>query len=167
MLRVNALARTKWARFTLGTALVTSATTAAFAQNTAENSTEAPQEIIVTGSRIPAPNLESTSPIQVVTSQEIQQGGWIQTVGPNPNPMQITGGATLSGNNFGNFHTVRITGHKFEDKNGNGVQDSGEGPIAGITIKPSSILARNANPSATPASASHFALARGIARTPQ
>jgi iron complex outermembrane recepter protein len=76
MFRANALARTTWARFTLSAAFATSATTAAFAQNTADqNSTEPPQEIIVTGSRIPAPNLESTSPIQVVTAQEIQLGG--------------------------------------------------------------------------------------------
>jgi outer membrane receptor protein involved in Fe transport len=33
------------------------------------------QTVVVTGSRIPAPNLESTSPVQVVTSQEILQGG--------------------------------------------------------------------------------------------
>lgn len=33
------------------------------------------QEIVVTGSRIAAPNATSTSPIQVVTSSEIKQGG--------------------------------------------------------------------------------------------
>lgn len=33
------------------------------------------EEVIVTGSRIPQPNLTSTSPIQVVTAQEIQQNG--------------------------------------------------------------------------------------------
>jgi hypothetical protein len=65
---------------------------------------------------------------------EVQQSGWVQTVGPNPNPMQITGGAALDNNNFGNFHTVRVSGHKFNDLNGNGVQDSGEGPLAGVTI---------------------------------
>jgi outer membrane receptor protein involved in Fe transport len=37
---------------------------------------QGPSEVItVTGSRIPAPNLESTSPIQVVSSQDIQLGG--------------------------------------------------------------------------------------------
>ena len=33
------------------------------------------QEVVVTGSRIAAPNLTSTSPVQVVTSKEIQQQG--------------------------------------------------------------------------------------------
>src|SRR6266849_2812010 len=33
------------------------------------------EEVIVTGSRIAAPNEVSTSPIQVVTAKEIQQGG--------------------------------------------------------------------------------------------
>ncbi|HEY5809361.1 MAG TPA: TonB-dependent receptor [Povalibacter sp.] len=33
------------------------------------------QEVVVTGSRIAAPNLASTSPVQVVTSKEIQQSG--------------------------------------------------------------------------------------------
>src|SRR5262245_24035249 len=33
------------------------------------------QEIVVTGSRIAAPNLTSTSPVQVVSSKEIQQTG--------------------------------------------------------------------------------------------
>src|SRR3954466_12463049 len=37
--------------------------------------TENIQEVVVTGSRIAAPNLTSTSPVQVVTSKEIQQGG--------------------------------------------------------------------------------------------
>ena len=42
--------------------------------NDEEDSTKL-KEIVVTGTRIPAPNLESTSPIQVVTSQEIQATG--------------------------------------------------------------------------------------------
>lgn len=37
-------------------------------------------EIVVTGSRIPQPNLESVSPIQVVGSQEVQLGGRPQTI---------------------------------------------------------------------------------------
>jgi iron complex outermembrane receptor protein len=44
---------------------------------TADNAENTPtlQEVIITGSRIPQPNLTSTSPIQVVNSQEIQQQG--------------------------------------------------------------------------------------------
>lgn len=46
-----------------------SAAPSAFAQ------TENIQEVVVTGSRIAAPNLTSTSPVQVVSSKEIQQAG--------------------------------------------------------------------------------------------
>ncbi len=42
---------------------------------TAETTTEPLQEIIVTGSRIAAPNQVSTSPIQVVSSQYIKETG--------------------------------------------------------------------------------------------
>ncbi len=38
------------------------------------------QEVVVTGSRIAAPNLTSTSPVQVVTSKEIQQAGHTDAV---------------------------------------------------------------------------------------
>jgi outer membrane cobalamin receptor len=41
----------------------------------AQDATSEPQTVVVTGSRIPAPNLESTSPVQVVTAEEIQLGG--------------------------------------------------------------------------------------------
>lgn len=34
------------------------------------------EEVVVTGSRIPQPNLTSTSPIQVTTSEEIRQQGF-------------------------------------------------------------------------------------------
>src|SRR5690242_5858955 len=70
-------ARSSHARFTCTFAtLATAASAAAFAQNApADNTTEQTQEVVVTGSRIPAPNLESTSPIQVVTSRQIEMGG--------------------------------------------------------------------------------------------
>jgi outer membrane receptor protein involved in Fe transport len=38
------------------------------------------QEIVVTGTRIASPNLQSISPVQVVTSQDISLGGRVQTV---------------------------------------------------------------------------------------
>ena len=65
---------------------------------------------------------------------EVQQAGWVQTAGPNPNPMQITGGATISNADFGNFKMMKVFGVKFEDKNANAIRDLGEGPIAGIQI---------------------------------
>jgi iron complex outermembrane receptor protein len=57
--------------------------TPAFAQQTpvaAAESDAGLTEIIVTGSRIAAPNEVSTSPIQVVTAKEIQQGGKIDAI---------------------------------------------------------------------------------------
>jgi outer membrane receptor protein involved in Fe transport len=68
------------------------------------------QEIVVTGTRIASPNLQSVSPVQVVTSQDIQVGGRVQTVdilnqlpqanfavgvdfGPTSDPLSNPGGA--------------------------------------------------------------------------
>ena len=39
------------------------------------------------------------------------------------------------GNVFGNARCVQVIGTKFEDLNGNGVRDTGEPPLAGITIR--------------------------------
>ena len=77
MFRSDAVLR-RFVRFTLTVAAASAASAAAWAQNApAQESSDqsAPEEIVVTGSRIPAPNLESTSPIQVVTSQDIALGG--------------------------------------------------------------------------------------------
>jgi iron complex outermembrane recepter protein len=58
------------------------------------------EEVIITGSRIPQPNLTSTSPIQVVTSQEIRQQGYtdISTL-MNTLPQNTQGAATDFSNN--------------------------------------------------------------------
>lgn len=74
MFGYNSNARGSSVRMSVGLILASAASAAAFAQNPPTEE-PAPQEVIVTGSRIPAPNLESTSPIQVVTSQDIQLGG--------------------------------------------------------------------------------------------
>ena len=71
----STIARFVRARLLLSLAVTTTASGAAFAQNATTEEPAAPTEVVVTGSRIPAPNLESTSPIQVVTSEEIQLGG--------------------------------------------------------------------------------------------
>ena len=69
------------------------------------------QEIVVTGTRIASPNLQSVSPVQTVTAQEIALGGRAQTVdilnqlpqtvinpavdfGPSSDPLSNPGGAT-------------------------------------------------------------------------
>src|SRR6185312_3805742 len=76
----------------------------------APSSATAVQEIVVTGTRIASPNLQSVSPVQVVTSQDIQAGGRAQTIdvlnqlppanfavgqdfGPTSDPLQNPGGA--------------------------------------------------------------------------
>jgi len=57
-------------------ALACAAVTASFVLPTyAQDETEPTQEVIVTGSRIPTPNATSTSPIQVVTDEDIKVGG--------------------------------------------------------------------------------------------
>src|SRR5262249_32546934 len=58
------------------------------------------QEVIGTGSRIPQPNLTSTSPIQVVTSQEIRQQGYTDISNLlNTLPQNFQGAATDFSNN--------------------------------------------------------------------
>jgi outer membrane receptor protein involved in Fe transport len=59
-------------RIMLALALTSAAATPALAQEAPATETTT---VVVTGSRIPAPNLESTSPVQVVTADEIKLGG--------------------------------------------------------------------------------------------
>ena len=66
---------------------------------------------------------------------EEPQAGWVQTAQPNPDPLQITGELTIPNQDFGNFKLLQISGHKFNDLNGNGVQDPGEGPISGVVME--------------------------------
>lgn len=61
-----------WRPLPLVAGLAMAAATPVFA---ADEETAPIQEVIVTGSRIPQPNLVSTSPIQVISSQEIKQQG--------------------------------------------------------------------------------------------
>ena len=48
--------------------------------------------------------------------------------------MSLAPGATLSGIDFGNQRSGVVTGTKFNDLNGNGVRDGGEGPLSGWTV---------------------------------
>lgn len=58
--------------------------------------------------------------------REVVQPGWVQTT-PNPGPISITGGTNATGINFGNnFPTGSISGFKFNDLNGNGVNEPTE-----------------------------------------
>jgi hypothetical protein len=65
--------------------------------------------------------------------REVQQPGWTQTT-PNPGPVNLTGGANITGINFGNNQLGSITGLKFNDTNGNALLDAGEAPLPGWTI---------------------------------
>ncbi|CAD5959145.1 SdrD B-like domain-containing protein [Planktothrix agardhii] len=65
--------------------------------------------------------------------REVQQPGWTQTT-PNPGPVNLTGGANITGINFGNNQLGNITGLKFSDNNGNALLDAGEAPLPGWTI---------------------------------
>ena len=46
----------------------------------------------------------------------------------------VTAGATATGNDFGDFQNITISGEKFNDLNGNGVQDAGDPGLPGWTI---------------------------------
>jgi len=96
----------------LGLALAGLAGTQAFAQEAAQGQVEV-EELVVTGSRIPQPNMTSISPVQVVNSQEIAVGGRTATVnilntlpqvsinattdlGPTSNPLAGPGGVSTA-----------------------------------------------------------------------
>jgi methionine-rich copper-binding protein CopC len=70
------------------------------------------------------------------TVSEVLQDGWTQTqpVNPDTYTLTVTAGSTLTGNNFGNFQNITISGEKFNDLNGNGVQEPGEPGLPGWTI---------------------------------
>src|SRR5262249_35190939 len=57
--------------------------------------------------------------------REIQQPGWIQTTAAPPD-VAVVQGQVGQGGDFGNFRAATISGKKFNDLNGNGVQDAGE-----------------------------------------
>ncbi len=68
----------RWNKLLILTAAIAASSMPAFAQQapaTAANSEPALQEIIVTGSRIAAPNAVSTSPINVISAKDIQVSG--------------------------------------------------------------------------------------------
>jgi protocatechuate 3,4-dioxygenase beta subunit len=72
--------------------------------------------------------------------REVLQAGWVQTT-TNPADITAVSGTNASNVNFGNFELITISGMKFEDVNGNGVQDAGDNGLQGWTIE----LDRDAN----------------------
>jgi protocatechuate 3,4-dioxygenase beta subunit len=63
----------------------------------------------------------------------------------------VAASGTSANNNFGNFRRASISGLKFNDPNGNGTQDVGEDPIAGVTIYLDGSNGRPANDQFDPA----------------
>jgi parallel beta-helix repeat protein len=70
-----------------------------------------------------------------------QQAGFVQTLAPGL--IQISGELPVTDQDFGNFKLIRVSGHKFNDLNKNGIQDPGEPPIANVTINLWEDLANN------------------------
>src|SRR5687767_1009977 len=80
---------------TISCGLMTAFAASALAQEGSEVA-----EVVVTGSRIPQPNLESVSPIQVVGSQEITTGGRPMTADVLNQLPQVSQNASSSRGNF-------------------------------------------------------------------
>ncbi len=68
------------------------------------------------------------------TVTEVQKTGWIQTYAPTGD-IVITSGANITDVNFGNYKYGKISGYKYEDKDGDGnLDDSGNTKQDGWTI---------------------------------
>jgi uncharacterized repeat protein (TIGR01451 family) len=70
------------------------------------------------------------------TVEEVAQSGWLQTCPASPGiySSNLLSGIAATNIDFGNFKAGGFAGIKFEDKNGNGVRDSGEPGLSGWTI---------------------------------
>jgi len=67
----------------------------------------------------------------IYTVQEVQQAGWTETLGMAGYTVTVSSGQNVTGIDFGNFQDVSISGLKFNDHNGNGVQDAGDQGLQG------------------------------------
>ena len=65
---------------------------------------------------------------------EVNQAGFTQTLGAAGYAFTTTSGVNPT-RNFGDFKNITVSGVVFYDKNGNGVQDSGEPGLAGFVIR--------------------------------
>jgi hypothetical protein len=68
------------------------------------------------------------------TASEVNQPGWTQTFGNAGYGDIFTGEDTVIGVDFGNFKNIDISGTKYEDHNGNGTQEAGDGPLGGFVF---------------------------------
>jgi hypothetical protein len=60
--------------------------------------------------------------------------GWTQTT-VNPADVNVVSGTSSTGNNFGNFQLGAISGKKFQDNNGDGIESGADAGLAGWTIQ--------------------------------
>src|SRR5205809_450640 len=68
--------------------------------------------------------------------REVTPAGFMRTTA-NPVDITVSSGTTVSGVNFGNFSffaSNSISGQVFNDLNGNGIKDSGEPGLQGVTV---------------------------------
>ena len=64
---------------------------------------------------------------------EVEPAGSIQTT-PNPSGITVTSGGSFIGVNFGNFILASLSGEKFNDLTGSGIQEPNDPGLAGIKI---------------------------------
>jgi hypothetical protein len=67
------------------------------------------------------------------TVQETLQGGWTQTYAVAGHTVTLLSGDVSTGNNFGNFHNIDISGTKYNDLTGNSFSGD-DAPLGGVTI---------------------------------
>jgi subtilisin family serine protease/subtilisin-like proprotein convertase family protein len=67
------------------------------------------------------------------TVRQATPSGWTAT-GPAGHTVTLGGGATFAARDFGTARNGRVYSHTFNDVNGNGTVDAGEGPAAGRTV---------------------------------
>jgi uncharacterized delta-60 repeat protein len=67
------------------------------------------------------------------TVREVVPSVWIQTT-PNPSAIPAPSGSNSTGVNFGSFRLVNLSGHVFEDTNGDGVRNASEPGLSGWTV---------------------------------
>jgi iron complex outermembrane recepter protein len=132
-------------KFLLGSSLATlltaTALTAAHAQTAAAKDDAKVEEIVVTGSRIARPDLESASPVSVVTPEAFQQKGAVsieQVLNELPQVVAGFSGASNNGSNgtasvdlrgIGTVRTlVLINGRRFVPSDRNGQVDLNDVP---------------------------------------
>ncbi|HUG89238.1 MAG TPA: ice-binding family protein, partial [Planctomycetaceae bacterium] len=69
----------------------------------------------------------------LVRQSNLADSGLVQT-SPNPDEITLGDDEDVTGVDFGDFFVASISGTKFEDANGDGVRNDGEGGLPGVTV---------------------------------